>query len=66
MGINAESCTERQRKKIWRMIETYKNKNRIEKLYRVIKFDEISANIRSVKMNKHTGRLVVKIDDSLS
>ena len=66
MGINAESCTEHQRKKIWRMIETYKNKNRIEKLYRVIKFDEISANIRSVKMNKHTGRLVVKIDDSLS
>ena len=47
-------------------VRAYKNKNRIEKLYRVIKFDEISANIRSVKMNKHTGRLVVKIDDSLS
>ena len=46
--------------------EASKNKNRIEKLYRVIKFDQISANIRSVKMNKHTGRLVVKIDDSLS
>ena len=43
---------------------TYKEK--IEKLYRVIKFDDISSNIKSVKLNRHIGRLVVKIDDSLS
>ena len=66
MGINAESCTEYQRKKIWRMLGANTYKKKIEKLYRVIKFDDISSNIKSVKLNRHIGRLVVKIDDSLS
>ena len=66
MGINAESCTEDQRKKIWGMIEASKNEKSIDRIYRVIKFDQVSTNIKSVKMNKHNGRLVVKIDNSLS
>lgn len=66
IGINAESCTEYQRKKIWGMLKASASEKKIEKLYKVIKFDQISSNIKSIKMNRHVGRIVVKIDDRLS
>ena len=65
IGINAESCSENERKKTWKMLASYGNEKKIEKLYNVIKLDETSSSINRLKTNRNIGRIVVQIDDSV-
>ena len=34
VGINAESCSENERRKIWKMLASYNNENRVENCIR--------------------------------
>ena len=65
IGINAESCSENERRKIWKMLASHNNEKKIEKLYKVIKLDETASSINRLKTNRNIGRVVVQIDDSL-
>ena len=66
VGINAESCSENERRKAWKMLASYRNEKKIEKIYNLIKLDETSSNINRLKTNRNIGRIVVQINDSVS
>ena len=62
IGINAESITNLQRRKIFRDIGTNVKNKDLKNLYRVIKFKDIKKNIQEMNKNKHNGRIIVKIE----
>lgn len=62
VGINAESITNIQRRKIFRDIcINIKNKD-LKKLYKVTNFKDINKNLKEMSKNKHNGRTIVKIN----
>lgn len=60
IGINSEGTDAEMRKKIWKNIIKFSNKNRLNHLVRECSLNEVPNIIKKIKLNKNVGRYVIK------
>ena len=61
-GINAESASLVERKKIWKAISKVSNYNDLNFLYKECHLNDVVKYIEKIKSNKHFGRIIIKIN----
>ncbi len=61
IGLHVESFTNLERQKIWKKIELFSKNRNFTKIYKLIKFKNISSVLKKFSSKKRIGRFVIKI-----
>lgn len=62
LGINAESVSNYDRKKIWKHLSKITNSKNSYSLYKEVSLNDVKKNIIRIRENKHLGRVIVNLN----